>query len=181
MHNILWKNLHSPGHDACRFAETPDGWAIEGAAVFSADGTPARLFYRLLCDPNWSSLRAAVTGWVGDRSINISLLRRRGDRWSVDGKMDDALAGLHDIDLGFTPASNTNALRRLNIALGDQVETVAVWLDPETWTVKPLPQTYRRVRVDAYDYTSPSHDYRATLQVDDFGAITDYPGLWTRV
>jgi hypothetical protein len=181
MHNVLWKRVDGSGHDACRFVQAADGWMIEGAAIFLQSGAPVRLFYRLFCDPMWSSVRATVSGWIGDRSIDISIQRKRADRWSVDGRVDTAVAGSQDIDLGFTPASNTIPLRRLGLAPGEDVETVALWLDPESWTVKPLPQTYRRVRSDAYDYTSPLHEYRATLEVDEFGAITEYPGLWTRV
>ena len=99
-------------------------------------------------------------------------------RWSVNGGDDNALAGLEDIDLGFTPASNTNAIRRLNLAEGEEAESVAVWLDTEDWNVKPLRQSYCRVGGSAYDYKSPMHDYRATLLVDDFGAVREYPGLW---
>ena len=45
----------------------------------------------------------------------------------------------------------------------------------------PLPQIYRRISRHAFHYTSLVHDYRAILTVDDFGAVTEYPGLWIAV
>ena len=181
MRTVLWKRLDQEGHDACRFTEARDGWTIEGAAVFEHDGNPANLAYRLSCDRQWSTLKASVTGWIGETGLDLRMERGRDGSWSVNGTVVEALAGLKDIDLGFTPASNTNAIRRLNLTAGDEAASTAAWLDTEDWTMKPLPQTYRRLRDDAYAYASPQHDYRATLLVDDFGIIIDYPGLWKSI
>ena len=85
---------------------------------------------------------------------------------------------LLDVDLGFTPASNTNAIRRLDLRIGASAETTALWLDTDDWTLKPLHQIYTRTGPNRYDYASPQHDYRATLVTDDFGAVLTYPALW---
>lgn len=180
MHIVFWKRLDQDGHDACRISETPDGWVIQGAAVFAEGGQAAHLTYRLVCDRSWASVTAAVTGWIGETDVRLQIDRDGDGGWRINGRSDPALAGLKDIDLGFTPASNTNAIRRLNLSMGEAAESVAVWLDTEDWSVKPLRQSYRRTQDKAYDYASPQHGYRATLEVDDFGAVTDYPGLWTR-
>lgn len=179
MHMVFWKRLELEGHDACRFAETRDGWTIEGTAVFEHDYGAAALTYRLLCDKHWSSRKASVRGWVGENTVELLVERASDGSWSVNGRNNDALAGLEDIDLGFTPASNTNAIRRLNLPEGEEAESVSVWLDTEDWNVKPLHQWYRRIGGNAYDYESPMHDYRATLLVDEFGAVQEYPNLWT--
>lgn len=112
----------------------------------------------MVCDRAWSSLKATVAGWVGQKSIELLVERESEESWSINGRVVEALTGLKDIDLGFTPASNTNAIRRLNLAEGDEARSVAVWLDTEDWTMKPLTQTYRRIRKNAYDYTSPQHN-----------------------
>lgn len=178
MHTALWKRLDRAGHDACRFTQTTDGWAIEGAAVFEHDGNAANLAYGLICDQYWTSLKASVSGWIGNRNIHFLIERERHEFWRINGKINESLAGLKDIDLGFTPASNTNAIRRLNLSEGDEAKSMAVWLDTEDWTIKPLPQTYRRIGKNAYDYVSPQHNYRAVLLVDDYGAVIEYPELW---
>ncbi|WP_313349773.1 putative glycolipid-binding domain-containing protein [Paracoccus sp. (in: a-proteobacteria)] len=85
---------------------------------------------------------------------------------------------MKDIDLGFTSASNTNAIRRLDLVQGEQSESVVVWLDTEGWTVKPFCQSYKRIQRKAFEYVSSQHDYKATLAVDEFGAVSDYQGLW---
>ena len=178
MHTVLWKRLNQEGHDACRFVKTLAGWTIEGAAVFEHVGQSVNLAYRLVCDRQWKSLQASVAGWIGKSQFRIDIERDDDDGWCINGKRHNALTGLKDIDLGFTPASNTNAIRRLNLSMGDEAESAAVWLDTADWTVKPLRQNYRRTQNYAFDYASPQHGYRATLLVDDFGAVTEYPELW---
>jgi uncharacterized protein len=98
-----------------------------------------------------------------------------------DGRIDPKMTGLDDIDLGFTPGSNTNAIRRANLSEGSGADSVAVWLDPEDWVVRRLPQSYVRTGPRTFTYESPRHGYRATLIVDEFGAVIEYPGLWTMV
>jgi hypothetical protein len=178
MHRMLWRRLDCPGQDGCRCFPTDTGWSIMGSAVYDLEGKAATLAYRLDCDGRWISQRAAVTGWLGALKVSMTLERQAGDRWQVNGATDECLTGLQDIDLGFTPASNTNALRRLALSPGTWAETTAVWLDADSWRVRPLVQSYRRMSHDTYAYTSPAHGYAATLRVDDFSAITDYPGFW---
>jgi len=49
------------------------------------------------------------------------------------------------------------------------------------WSIKRLPQRYRRLAYDAYEYSSPMHDFQAIVRVDQFGVVIDYPGLWVAV
>ena len=104
-----------------------------------------------------------------------------GGTRSIDGAEIENVGGLLDVDLGFTPATNTNAIRRLGLAIGEEVETTAVWLDTEDWGFKPLKQVYRRLSKTEFAYASPSHDYAAILITDDFGIVRSYPQLWAAV
>lgn len=178
--SCLWRRLDTVGHDACRYIGDELGWLIEGCAVFAEAGQVATLSYRLRCDAAWNSRSASINGWVGNEVLAIDIVHGSGNRWSVNGQDMPMLAGLSDIDLGFTPATNTNAIRRLDLAEGAKGETVAAWLDTADWQVKPLRQTYQRVNATQYDYAAPLQDFRARLTTDAFGAVVDYPGLWRR-
>ncbi len=178
MQTVVWKRLDSEGHDACRFVKTVTGWTIEGSAFFEHAEQAVNLAYRLVCDRQWESLQASVVGWIGKTEFRMDIEREDDGSWCINGKKNNALTGLKDIDLGFTPATNTIAIRRLNLSTGNEAETVAVWLDTGDWTVKPLRQRYRRTQNHGFDYESPQNGYLAPLVVDDFGAVTEYPELW---
>lgn len=178
--SCLWRRLDTVGHDACRYVRDDLGWLIEGSAVFIEDGQVATLSYRLRCDEAWNSRSATIDGWLGDEIVALEIVHGSGNRWSVNGQDMPLLAGLTDIDIGFTPATNTNAIRRMALMPGDKGETVAAWLDTADWQVKPLRQTYRRLDETQYDYAAPLHEFEARLTVDAFGAVVDYPGRWQR-
>lgn len=179
MPEVLWNSLTAPGHDACRFMPTHDGWEIAGTAAFLQDSAVAGLSYRLNCDRNWHSRNATIEGWLGARSVSLQITCDK--QCQVNGLRREDLDGLVDIDLGFTPASNSNAIRRMQLAIGETASSEAIWLDSSDWSVKRLPQTYRRLDEGRYHYASPLHGYQAILQVTPFGIVSDYPGLWRMV
>ena len=174
----LWNRLDQRGMDACRIHASAGGWTIEGVAVFGdVENAVANLSYRLHCEGDWTTREAEVHGWIGHRECRLRLSMGPNGIWMANDRPVDLTHGLLDVDLGFTPASNTNAIRRLNLGIGEKTETTAVWLDTDDWTVRPLRQTYERVSLDVYAYTSPQHGYEAELKVTASGIVLDYPGL----
>jgi uncharacterized protein len=174
---VLWRRLDVPGHDACRIVRAGMGWTIEGMAVFMERGVPASLSYRIVCDQGWVTRHGRLSGWAGRATIDLAIARDPDGRWSLNGIPLPELDGLADLDLGFTPATNTNAIRRMRLAEGEHSQIIAAWLDPSDWKLKSLEQTYERVERHIYDYRSPRHDFRARLRMDEFGVVVDYPGL----
>lgn len=69
--------------------------------------------------------------------------RSRASGWQAGGIQVEGMSTLKDIDLGFTPATNTSAIRRLGLRPGEETETTALWLDTADWTLKHLRQVYR--------------------------------------
>lgn len=178
MHSMIWRRLDPPGHDACRLDRIAAGWSIAGAAVFLCDGKAARLGYRVVCNPEWRTLSGEVEGWIGNRSVRLVIERSTDGQWTLDGSLVEGVASLMDLDLGFTPATNVIAIRRLNLKPGRVADAPAAWLDVTDWTLKPLEQRYRRLPGDAYAYEAPAFGYAANLEVSPEGLVTRYPGLW---
>lgn len=174
-HRIAWIRLDRSGTDQCRLRREGDGWSLEGNA--EAPGAYA-LDYRVQCDADWRTLRAEVSGKANGRATRFHLERGGDAGWIVNGAPVPRLAGGRDIDLGFTPATNTIAINRLALAPGTEAPSVAVWLDERDWQTKPLRQIYCRITETTYRYISPDNDFAADLIVDAAGFVLDYPGLW---
>ncbi len=179
--NVVWRRIDVQGLDACSFMQSADGYRISGTAIYLGGNETAKLEYQVSCDLDWSSQSAWVSGWIGPAAKEFSLSRVAAGRWIRDRDEISGVTGLLDIDLGFTPATNTNAIRRLGLAVGEEVETTAVWLDTDDWCFKPLTQVYRRLSETEYAYSSPSHNYAANLVTDSFGIVRLYPQLWEAV
>jgi hypothetical protein len=178
IHAILWRNLETPGHDAAHLVPQSDGWQLTGAALFRHAQSVCRLDYHILCDPEWQTRLARVTGWVGAARVDLTLTVDGDQRWRLNDVAQPAVAGCLDVDLNFTPATNTLAIRRLDLAVGQGVDVTAAWLRFPELTLEPLPQRYTRLDDRRYHYESDGGSFVAELAVDAVGFVTDYPQLW---
>ena len=179
--SIRWRRLDGPGHDACRLRRLASGWELAGTAFFLESAGPARLAYRVACDPRWRTRHGGVRGTVGARPVELRIERSPGGAWRLGSRVVPGLCGCLDLDLGFTPATNLLAIRRLDLRHGGAADAPAAWLDVRDGTLARLPQRYVRRTADAYRYEAPTVDYAADLAVSDAGFVTRYPGLWTSV
>jgi hypothetical protein len=125
--SALWRRLDTPGHDACRLEQGATGWALDGAAVFSEDGSPAQLAYRIACDLAWRTQHGEVRGWLGGRAVEFSVSRTSEGLWTLNGVLVPRLEGCVDLDLGFTPATNLTQIRRSALAVGQAAHVPVAW------------------------------------------------------
>jgi hypothetical protein len=179
--SILWNRLDTPGHDACRLIETPAGWELEGTAVFDQGGTPARLDYSVACDASWRTRWGRVRGWIGARAVDLHITRTATGAWTLNGEEVLPSMDCTDLDLGFTPATNLIALRRLDLPVGQRATTQTAWLDDSAFTLEALEQIYLRQSSGTYAYESPRFEYAGVLEVDSAGFVRRYPTLWDAV
>lgn len=175
---ILWRRLDRPGHEVARLRARDDGAELSGTAVFLHEEEPCDLSYRVVCDAAWRTVSTVVRGMVGDRRVDLGIAVDDTQRWSVNGEETPAVAGCTDVDLGFSPSTNTLPIRRLDLAVGDEAEVAAAWLPFPALDLEPLPQVYRRVGERSYRYESAGGRFVRTLRVDRAGLVVDYPGLW---
>lgn len=174
---ICWRRLDTPGHESARLRLERGEWHLDGAAVFLHEGTPCRLDYQVVCDAAWHTLSGRVTGWVAGEVVGIQVSADAGG-WRVDGRACPAVAGCVDIDLGFSPSTNTLPIRRLGLAVGQAAPVRAAWLRFPGLALEPLDQVYRRDAADRYHYESAGGSFAADLEVSGAGLVTRYPGLW---
>ncbi|HVE73327.1 MAG TPA: putative glycolipid-binding domain-containing protein [Thermoanaerobaculia bacterium] len=156
---IVWRRLDVPGHEACRLS----GQTLEGTAVLARPASA--LSYVVVCDSAWRTLSVSVQGWIESRRIDISL-------------SSSDLLGCTDIDLNFSPSTNTLPIRRLDLRIGESASVTVAWLRFPEMTLEPLQQTYTRAGERTWTYTSD--DFRADVEVDGEGLVVTYEGLWVR-
>jgi hypothetical protein len=86
--------------------------------------------------------------------------------------------GAVDIDLAFSPFTNTLPIRRLNLPVGSSAEIVTAYVEALSLRVTPDPQRYTRLATDEYLYESLDTDFSRRITVDADGFVLDYPGLF---
>lgn len=169
-----------PGHEACRLTEIESGWRIAGTAVFSYEEQACRLEYAISCDAQWRTLSAAVTGWIGERDVEVEVIRDGAGLWRLNGDFVPAVEGCVDVDLNFSPSTNTLPIRRLDPEVGHSVHVRAAWLRFPSFRLEPLEQSYTRIGANLYRYESAGGRFVASVEVDEAGLVTEYGGIWRR-
>ncbi len=175
---IIWRGIQLVGHEACRLSSDAANWHIDGEAVFSHDQKPSSLSYHITCDERWQTIATQVTGWVGEKRINISIKADRDRRWQLNEVAIPGVTGCVDIDLNFSPSTNLIPIRRLQLKVGESADLVAAWLRFPGFTLEPLIQRYTRLDEHHYCYESGGGSFTADLFVNQDGFVEDYPGIW---
>ena len=174
----FWKRLDTEGRDACRLVRDSGGWRLEGAALFDHGGRACILAYAVECDTQWRTLAARVAGSIGFDRLDLDI-QRSGDDWILNGAVQPNARGQVDLDLGFTPATNLIAIRRLALAKGVEIAAPAAYYLEFTLELGLIEQTYRRTGDTTFAYSSRAYNYASELQVSPIGFVTEYPGLWS--
>ncbi len=175
----FWKRLDTEGHDACRLIRKAGGWRLSGNATFDHKGQLALLGYTVDCDASWKTLSARVEGSVGFQPLVFDIAPTASGEWLLNGEPQPEARGCIDLDLGFTPATNLIAIRRLDPQPGVTVPAPAAYYLEFTLKLGIVEQSDRRTAPDRLHYTSPAYGYDETLTVSDVGFVTEYPGLWS--
>ena len=178
-HSIIWRRLDMPGHESTRIYGDGEGWYLDGAAVFLYENQPCRLEYLIQCSPDWRTEFISVDGWVGDEIIEMEIEVDKEGVWLLNGEEISAVKGCIDIDLSFSPVTNTLPLLRMDLAAGESKSTRAAWLRFPSFKLEALDQVYTRIDETTIRYESGS-GFKTELRVNEAGIVIDYPDFWIR-
>jgi hypothetical protein len=177
---MRWRRLDVPGHEEARVVRTTGGWRLSGELEVEEAGLAARLHYLIECDPEWRTRSAVIEGEAGSRPTRVALAADGMGHWTRDGVPVLDVAGALDVDLSFTPATNTLPIRRLALAVGQSAPVRSAWLRFPELRLEPLEQTYTREAELTFRYRAlvDGEPFIARLDTDGFGRVVRYEGLW---
>jgi hypothetical protein len=175
--DVLWYSPRLDSMEHFRYREEDQGHRLEGIVVLSRDQTPTTIHYEVVVDAVWGLICANVlcTDLDGETDIGV---KTEGERWWVNGRERTDLAGCTDIDLGWTPATNTLPIRRTRLHVGETSKVAAVWVTFPELAVRRMEQTYSRKSASVWTYSSAN--FTADLVMDTNGIVVTYgPDVWS--
>ena len=177
----LWRRADGSGLERFELCAADDGWRLSGT-ILARDGDEAfEARYRVHCDARWCT-RSATVSLLGGGSRRELALTVADGRWNVDGREHPGLRGALDVDLAWSPSTNTLPIRRLDLPVGARSgPLVAAWVRFPELALEPLPQEYERLAERRYRYASRAGAFVALLEVDPHGLVLEYEGLWHRL
>ena len=176
----LWRWMQGTGIERFELLRMPHQWVLRGTIVAWAEG-PVEARYEILCDDSWQTRRADISLRDGTTERILQVTVEDG-QWYANGHMNEPLAGCRDIDLEWSPSTNTIPIRRLRLPIGERSgPLIAAWVRFPHLALQPLPQEYERTSELQYRYSSNAGKFMAEIVVDEDGLVLNYEGLWQRV
>ena len=176
----LWQWIKGVGLERFELLRKQHEWMLRGTIIVLAEGGPAEAKYEVVCDESWLTRSADISlrNGSGDRVLRVEV---QSGRWRESGLVNERVAGCTDIDLEWSPSTNTIPIRRLSLSVGEKSGLVtAAWVRFPDLTLQPLPQEYERISERCYRYTSPVDAFVTEIAVDEEGLAINYEGFWQR-
>jgi len=175
---ILWQGLTTPSMERCIVAASGGGFELSGLILQSHEESPYVVRYAIEVDAAWRTRKVEV-GLEDGGERRLSLRVDAEGNWSHDGQRFEQLAGCIDVDLEWSPSTNTLPIRRLALALGDTKSVAAAWVRFPSLEVQRIEQSYECLAQRRYRYRSGR--FTADLAVDDDGVVLQYGVNWKAV
>ena len=172
---VLWQ-ASDGGSEVCVLERADRGWRVRGTVLTHAATQPIEVRYAVTVDPAWATKDVEVL--VTPAGGNMRELEGLGSLWSGPERPPE-YRDCVDVDLSFTPATNTLPIRRLGLDIGEEAEIHVAWLVWPQLTVQPVLQRYARLAEDRYRYRQD--EFEAELTVDRQGLVLEYEGLWRTI
>ena len=134
--------------------EHASGHRFHGVVVLPLEDVPCHIDYDVVVDAQFRSRVATATITTPSGIRRIGLTSDLAGHWHIDGVVASHLDGCTDIDLGWTPATNTLPIRRLDIAVGETATINAAWVRFPELDVLAVEQEYSRLAADRWRYRS---------------------------
>jgi hypothetical protein len=174
---VAWSALRWPGVEHVSISVRHGELSAAGRGIAVLDGVPTHVAYTLRTDQTGATRCVEITV-SGPFPTRTRTLHADGEgHWRDDAGPLPDLDGCLDVDISFTPCTNTMPIRRLALAVGEARDIDVAYLSVPRLTVSRARQRYRRLD-SGYRYDSGS--FAADLTVDDADVVIDYPDLWRR-
>jgi uncharacterized protein len=175
----IWQPNLGEGAEEFSFRATDRGYEARGDVVATLEGVPLDASYLVEADLAWRTRRVRVAVKGGG---TLEILSDGVGHWRhADGAALPELDGCLDPDISMTPFTNTVAIRRLGLQVGEAAEIkVAYILVPEL-SLRAAPQRYTRLAERLWRFDGLDIDFTADIAVDEEGFVVAYPGLFRRM
>jgi hypothetical protein len=174
----VWRPDLGEGAEEFSFRATDRGYEARGEVNATLEGEPLRASYVVETDGAWRTRRVRVDVEGGGA---LDVQSDGAGRWKrADGEALPELDGCMDPDISMTPFTNTLAMRRLGLPIGEAAELkVAYILVPEL-SLRAAPQRYTRLAERRWRFDGLDNDFTVDIAVYEDAFVVDYPGLFLR-
>ena len=117
MKSLIWESKRFKSVEYCALSRDSCRFILTGSVILLRQ--PSMIRYQIICDKDWKTKVANIRQDSEGKSNDLELKTNTDGIW-FKGKTHLALGlGLLDIDLEFSPVTNTLPINRLNLKVGE--------------------------------------------------------------
>jgi uncharacterized protein len=177
----MWAPVDTAGLERFQLSPAGENWKLQGTMLRVDGGQAIEAKYRVKCDSHWHTVEVEIEVYAQTETRAL-LLENRAGLWVLNGERITGLDDCVDVDLGWTPSTNTLPIRRLDLASGKKKAAIdAIWISFPDLSLERLRQSYEPLGNGTYRYESGLNGFTADITVDHHGIVHDYKGHWKRV
>ena len=177
-HHVIWHCSLLASSERASLFEHEDERRWQGLAVLPLDGAPCHIAYEVIIDRDWMPRSSSVTVTLPRQVREIELRSDDVGHWEVNGSAAPHLDGCGDVDLGWTPATNTVPIRRLDLEIGNTATVVASWVRFPELDVIANEQQYTRLAPDRWRYRSGDYNFELVTDATSGIVLAYGEDLW---
>lgn len=177
LREVLWRAADARGTERLRLFDVDVGFCAVSTWVGDFDGEIAVARFRVDLDARFGTTALEAT-W-NERSLRLT--RDPSGEWRGPRGGHPELAGLVDVDVQWTPFTNTLPIRRLALSPGRSQDIEVVYVQAGSLEVGRRRQRYTRLDRERWRFESLEDPFRADILVDEEGLVVEYPGIATRL
>lgn len=184
-HEVMWVSLDEKKFEHLRLSISEEGISADGLMIHLDQNNSFRLRYRIDCDAAWR-VRKVELSRLDESPQHLALHSDGKGRWTnMQGEIISSLNGCSEIDIFYSPFTNTLAIRRLVLEKGESADIRVGFINVPDLEVSAVPQRYTFLDTTAqgrlYRYESLSSGFTTELPVDADGLVIEYPKFFRRV
>ena len=182
---VMWVSLDEQAVEHLRLVTTKEGVSADGLIIHLDQAGSFRLRYRIDCDSAWQARKLELSRL--DESANTLVMHSDGKgHWTNNqGESISRLNGCRDIDIHYSPFTNTLAIRRLALRQGETGKIDVAFINVPDMKVSAVQQRYTLLKNTPegglYRYESLASGFTTELPVDSDGLVIDYPKFFRRI
>lgn len=180
MKSFTWKGIVYNSIEHLQVSEGGGIYDVHSSISGFSQGKNYNVKYRAEISEDWMVMNFQIAFTVNGKVQEITGVREAGN-WNINGEPDPRFADFCFIDISLSPFTNTLPINNLDMVVGQEQEIAVMYIDILNAEVTPVRQRYCKLSETIFRYENVSDDFRADIQVDEYGFVTFYPGLFERV
>ncbi len=180
---LIWQHLEAPGWEHVRVITEHPGWTVfDSILAREANGQVLRGGYTLVVDKEWRTLelRFMLESEPGSMQ-GIHLLSEGDGRWfDADEQHIPELDGILDVDIQWSPLTNTLPLNRIGMETGSHHDIRLAYIALPEPRLQVVEQHYHRPDTSTLELSVPGSNEKYPMTVDEDGYVVHYPELFDR-